>query len=95
MSASFTHTSARAEAVIANGGRIFEVALPRSDINVSMNMRTEFASRQACAKMCAERGMRLLDVWFEDGESDDYGKYRIWYVIVEDDVKRRARRRVA
>lgn len=78
----FSHMSERAAAVISNGGRVFNLALPRSNRNPLVTEQSEGAARMAAAKLCQQHGMRILDVWKEFGEHDDWGLYTMYYIVV-------------
>lgn len=77
------HYSSMASGAVGDGKRVFTLALPRSDIRTEVNAKSELTAQFAAAKLCQTKGIRIEKVWFEDGEHDDWGKYRRWYMIVE------------
>jgi hypothetical protein len=78
------HHSPRAAqklAFMGKGEKLHELCLKRSDVNPMLNIEAEQAARIAAAKLIGRSGRAISDVWTEDGESPDLGKYRIWYLV--------------
>jgi hypothetical protein len=78
------HHSPRAAQKLAfmrKGEKMHELCLKRSDVRLDVNINAEIAAREAAAKLCGKTGRHISEVWTEDGESPDLGKYRIWYLV--------------
>lgn len=76
----YAHYSPRASARMGEGRRIFTLALPRSENRPHITAKSEATARFAAAKLCQAKGLRIENVWFEDGMHDDLGMYRMWYI---------------
>lgn len=79
----FGHYSSLASGAVGDGKKVFTLALPRSIRNPEVTRRSEMTAQFAAAKLCQTKGLRIEKVWFEDGEHDDWGFYRRWYMIME------------
>jgi hypothetical protein len=78
------HESPRAGQKLAfmrHGEVLHELCLKRSDNRPEININSELLAHAAAAKLCGTRRLHISDVWTEDGECPDNGKYRIWYLI--------------
>lgn len=78
------HQSPRAAQKLAfmrPGEKMHELALKRSDVKLEVNIEAELAAREAAAKLCGRNGRHISEVWTEDGECPDNGKYRMWFMV--------------
>jgi hypothetical protein len=78
----------RANAAVADGKKVFTLALPRSENRPWITEQSEAEARQAAARLCATKGLRIENVWFQDGMHPDHGMYRRWYMVMEKDRAR-------
>lgn len=77
------HQSGRAAQFLAlkrDSEKLHELCLKRSDRNPMLNIEMERAAHVAAAKLVQRTGRAITNVWTEDGECPDNGKYRVWYM---------------
>ncbi len=78
------HESPRAAQKLAfmrPGEKLHELCLKRSDIHFDINATSELEAQKAAAKLCGRQSRHITDVWTEDGECPDNGKYRMWFMV--------------
>jgi hypothetical protein len=72
----------RANAAVADGKKVFTLALPRSVNRPWITDKSEHEARTAAAKLCQRKGLRIEHVWFKDGMHPELGMYRRWYMVM-------------
>lgn len=90
----YAHNSPIANGAVGAGKRVFTLALPRSNNRPHITQRSEDEAMIAAAKLCQTHGVRIEKVWFEDGEHDELGLYRMWYIIAAPETRAERRRRI-